>query len=49
MAGGLEAETDVGTSYDDGLAGEGGLWNGNAEEELVVEEFEEKAHAGGCV
>lgn len=48
MAGGLEAKTDIGTGYDDGLAGEGGLWDGKAGEELVVEEIEEHGHAGGC-
>ena len=49
VTGGLEAETNIGTGHNDGLAGEGGLGIGEASQKLVVEEFEEEAHVGGSV
>lgn len=49
VAGGFETETDVGTGHNDGLAGEGGLWNGETGYKLVVKEFGEETHVDGRV
>lgn len=48
VTGGLLAEAGVGAGYDDGLAGVGPGGCGEGDEDLVVEEPEDRVHCEGC-